>query len=230
MRFRSSLQSSFLKAAGHKTVEMFNENAAKITGVVFGASDAFLTSFNYLKNGTLAIDLPWPTPDQFLSLSGGSYLSASALFLGADRFPALKKPVGALSLIGGAFAIAAGYGSGTWELYGTAVPPMLTGLSMMFENSVNAMAEQFANARNRAAAVGRFYMKYPVATMAMVQNAGAAFAFSAGINNPDQRMLIGYAALWVLGNATMALTDNNVKERVRRLYRPADGAALPAAP
>lgn len=227
MKFRSTLQSSFLKAAGYKTIEVFNENAAKITGVVFGVSDAFLTSFNYLKNGTLAISLP-PTPDQYISLSGASYLSASGLFMAADRFPVMKKPVGFLSLLGGAFAIAAGYGSGTPEFYGTAVPPMLTGLSMMFENSANKFAENFANAKTKIAEVGKFYLKYPVATMAIIQNVGACFAFAAGINNPDQRLMIAYAALWVLGNGTMALTDNNVKDRVRRTYqRP---SAEPATP
>lgn len=220
MKILSPLQRQFAKAAGKATIRLFNENAAKMTGVIFAASDALLTGFNYLKNNVLSINPLNPSPDELITMSGLIYMSASGLFLGADRFPWLKRPVGLLSALGGAAMLKAGHGSGTWELYGTSVPPILTGLSMMFEKQANHLGEKLASAKNHLADVGKFYLKYPVATMAIVQNIGAGFALSAGLNNPEQYLMVYYAGLWVAGNGTMALTDDNVRAAVRRSYTP----------
>ena len=223
MRILSPTQRSFAKAASHGALRLFNENAAKITGAIGIACDAMLSSYNYLKHEKISIDFSQPTSDQLLSLSGMTYFAAGMLFFGADRHPWLKKPTGLLTLGGAGFAAAAGHASNTPEFYGAAAAEALTGLSFMFESHANKLAGKIKNADDTwLSYFGKMYLDHPVASMAVIQALGAVSAIAAGINNPDQRLMIPYGLMWLAASATMVATDNGVKKKIAGIYEPAN--------
>ena len=218
MRILSPLQQSFAKAAGHGTLRLLNENAAKITSAIGIACDAMLSSVNYLKHNTFNINFAHPA-DQMLSLSGLSYLMAGLLYFGADRYPGLKKPTGLLTLGGAGLVAAAGHNSGVAEFYGAAAAEALTGLTFMFEGHANKWAGKIKNADDTwLAYFGKLYLDHPIATMGVIQAMGAGSAIAAGINNPDQKLMIPYGIMWLFASATMVMTDNSVKQKIASIY------------
>jgi len=214
MKFVSKTRSAFMKAAGHPALQMINEHAAKITAITFGAADTFLMTMNYLKNGSIKINMPPANADQWTSLSGLTYITASAIFMGGDKFNWIKKPVGALSCVGG-LAMAAAAGDGDSAFYVTGAAPVITGLSMLFEEQANRAAEKISSVKNYFAKAAQVYLDYPVATMAGVQMVSAMSALGQGIMDPQQHLMIPYALSWIFGNMVFALTDNNVRSAIR---------------
>ena len=211
----SSLRSAFTKASQHPAFQFVLDHAAKITAGGFIASDCLLSSVNFLNTGHILMDLTHPTPDELISAAGLSYITAGLVYGAADNFSMAKKITAGLSLVGAGATTVASVQMGSPELFGATLPIIFTSLSLMFENQVNRLSQGAASIKGWAGTTARFYMDYPVATSAIAQGVGMGFAVAAGINDPNQRILIAYGAIGFISNLTFAMTDNNVRKSLK---------------
>ncbi|HAJ89965.1 MAG TPA: hypothetical protein DCM27_02965 [Rhodospirillaceae bacterium] len=214
MKFISKTKASFMKAAGHPIMQTINENAAKITSASFLLADGILASYNYLKNKRFDLDLPPTTPDQWMSVSGLSYLASSLVFAAGDKYNWIKKPVGLLGCAGATAMRIAAKETG-WELYMVAAAPLIGSLSLIFEDTANKAAKHLTEYQNIFAKAANAYLTYPLVSIAALQTGSALSAIYTGLTMPDQGFLVPHGMAWFVGNFTLALTDNNVRTAIR---------------
>jgi hypothetical protein len=205
------MKRSFLKAAAAKTAEICNENAAKISGGIYAAQDLLFTTGGFF---LLGLNFPPQKPEDYLPVVTGLYFAEGVALLGADKIPALKKPAGFFGVAGSLTMLVAGTEPDAALLLGTGVPPLITGLAMMFEDKVHAVAHKVSNWPGIVGGAAGVFAKFPTATTAMIQNIAPAFlmAYAGQSDNP---YIGAYAGAWGVANCFLALTDDNLKQLVR---------------
>lgn len=213
MKLVSQIRSAFMKASGHPLFQKLNDNAAKATSVVFTLGDSFLTSMQYWKTGSMAMAFPPQTSAEWLTLSGGLFLLGNIAFYSVDRFNWMKRPIG-VSVTAAGLCLGASAADQGMGMYVAAVAPILTGISLMFENAANSLSERVSGLSGKVARAAEFYLKYPVASIAGVHLVSSSVSLMQSIAKNDIPMSI-YSAGWIGGTICFALTDNNMKEQVR---------------
>jgi hypothetical protein len=164
------------------------------------------------------IDITNPSPANLRSLAGLLFFASDLIVAGVDRYPSLKVGVGLLAFTGGCALSLSGIDTKIQtEMAVAGVPPILTGLALIFEKAANRLSDGISprsktGLRNKAANTAKFCLKYPVALAVLSNMVTAASALAAGVKDPSARHLVICGGLLMIGITSFAATDEGVKE------------------
>lgn len=218
MKFVHPLKSAFMKATGHPLFQRLNDNAGMVCGVLFSVNDLYLTSRNFIERGSLKISFPPANADEWLTAAGLIFIGTSAAFMSVDKYKWMKKPIGVAVTLAGTFMTVAGNTMGP-GMYAASIAPIITGLSMIFEDKANSMVSTDDENSGLISKLKNFYFKYPVLSMSFVQTGSAASSLAQAVSNGDKGLGL-FSVAWMVANTVFALTDNNLSAKIRANARP----------